>query len=74
VLDILECQLVVETVDPGAQAALQFERGECLLQMQQPADAQQAYVTCLEMSPPPALAQQVEERLSQLQQQPKILH
>ena len=29
VLDILECQLMVETVDQSAQAALQFERGEC---------------------------------------------
>ena len=74
VLDILECQLVVETVDPVAQAALQFERGECLLQMQRPVDAQRAYVSCLEMSPPPVLAQQVEARLSQLQLQPKILH
>lgn len=74
VLDILECQLVVETVDQSARAALQFERGECLLQMEQQPRAQQAFMTCLEMSPPPALAQQAEQRLQQLQQQQKILH
>jgi regulator of sirC expression with transglutaminase-like and TPR domain len=74
VLDILECQLMVETLDQSAQAALQFERGECLLQMEQQSRAQQAYMTCLEMSPPPVLAQQVEQRLQQLRQQQKILH
>ena len=74
VLDILECQLVVETVDQSARAALQFERGECLLQMEQQPRAQQAFMTCLEMSPPPALAQQAEQRLQQLRQQQKILH
>lgn len=71
VLDILECQLMVETLDQQAQAALQFERGECLLQMEQPSRAQQAYMTCLEMSPPPVLAQRAEQRL---QQQQKNLH
>lgn len=73
-LDILECQLAVETIDETAQAALHFERGECLLQMEQPLQAQQAYTICLQMSPPPALAQQAERRLEQLQWQPRTLH
>ena len=74
VLDILDCQLVVETVDQSAQAALHFERGECLLQMERPPQAQRAYTVCLEMSPPPALAAQAEQRIQQLQRQQKTLH
>ncbi len=74
VLDILECQLVVETVDQSAQAALHFERGECLLQMERSPQAQRAYTVCLEMSPPPALAAQAEQRIQQLQRQQKTLH
>ena len=74
VLDILDCQLVLETVDQSAQAALHFERGECLLQMEQPPQAQRAYTVCLEMSPPPALAAQAEQRIEQLRRQQKTLH
>ena len=71
VLDILECQLVVETVDQSARAALQFERGECLLQMEQQPRAQQAFMTCLAMSPsasPIASSATAEQRLQHCKQ------
>jgi lipoprotein NlpI len=68
ILDIIECQLLVETVDQQAQAVLQFERGECLQQMSLPDQAQRAYMTCLALSPPAQIMLQAEQRLRDLKQ------
>ena len=68
ILDIIECQLLVETVDQQAQAVLQFERGECLQKMSLPDQARRAYMTCLALSPPAQIMLQAEQRLRDLKQ------
>ena len=68
ILDIIECQLLVETIDQPAQAFLQFERGECLQQMSLSEQAQRAYMTCLALSPPAQIMLQAEQRLRDLKQ------
>ena len=74
VLDVLACQLLVETVDLQTQAALHFERGDCLQQMSMPSQAERAYKTCLEMSPSDEVLLQAQQRLRDLEYQDKILH
>ena len=66
VLDVLACQLLVETVDLQTQAALHFERGDCLQQMSMPSQAERAYKTCLEMSPSDEVLLQAQQRLRDL--------
>ena len=74
VLDILACQLLVETVDLQTQAALHFERGECLQQMSMQNQAERAYQTCIEMSPSGEVLLQAQQRLNNLASQDKVLH
>lgn len=74
VLDILACQLLVETVDLPSQAALHFERGECLQRLSMQSHAERAYRTCIEMSPPTEVLLQAQQRLHDLEFSAKILH
>lgn len=73
-LDIIDYQVAVCAADDALVATLEYERGQCWVQLGAYAVAAQAFAQCAEKTIEPELARQALERVEQLRRRTEILH
>ncbi|XOV82177.1 MAG: transglutaminase family protein [bacterium] len=74
VLDLIDVQSAVSAADDDLIATLEYERGQCWVQLGAYAVASQAFARCAEKTTAPELARQALEKVEQLGQRREVLH
>ena len=73
-LDLIDYQAAICADDNALLATLDYERGQCWVQLGAYAVAAEAFMRCAEKTEEPELARQAQERVEQLRRRTEVLH
>ena len=73
-LDLIDYQAAICADDNALLATLDYERGQCWVQLGAYAVAAEAFMRCAEKTAEPELARQAQERVAQLRRRTEVLH
>jgi len=73
-LDIIDYQAAICADDNALLATLEYERGQCWVQLGAYAVAAEAFARCADKTAEPELARQAQERVEQLSRRTEVLH